>query len=117
MSAFLNDGRNPLSRLTIAAFEDMGYQVHLAAAHRYALPSSLELAILGAGRLGELGWPVDGAGWSEVEPELARVLEERGRGLPDESEALKSVADDALQRMVAGDVAPEARPNVCATSR
>jgi hypothetical protein len=50
---------------------------------------------------------MDSAGWSEVEPEFARVLEERGWALPDESEALKLVANDAVQRMVAGEVAPE----------
>jgi subtilisin-like proprotein convertase family protein len=49
MTGFLNDGPNPLSRLTIAAFEDMGYEVSYAAAEAYALPGQLELAILGTG--------------------------------------------------------------------
>ena len=29
MTGFLNAGRNPLSRLTIAALQDMGYEVRL----------------------------------------------------------------------------------------
>jgi hypothetical protein len=47
------------------------------------------------------------AGWSEVEPVVARVLKERGRAVPSTQEALKSVADDVVRRMVAGEVAPE----------
>ena len=49
MTGFLNDGPNPLSRLTIAAFADMGYTVSYASADRFVLPSPLELAILGVG--------------------------------------------------------------------
>jgi subtilisin-like proprotein convertase family protein len=49
MTGFLDEGPNPLSRLTIAAFEDMGYEVSYASADAYALPSQLELAMLGAG--------------------------------------------------------------------
>lgn len=49
MTGFLNDGANPLSRLTIAALQDMGYEVSYASADPYALPSSLELALLGVG--------------------------------------------------------------------
>jgi subtilisin-like proprotein convertase family protein len=49
MTGFLNDGVNPLSRVTIACFEDMGYEVDYGAADPYTLPSQLELAILGAG--------------------------------------------------------------------
>ena len=49
MTGFLNDGRNPLSRLTIAALADMGYEVSYASADAYALPTQLELAMLGAG--------------------------------------------------------------------
>lgn len=49
MTGFLNGGPNPLSRLTIAALADMGYEVSYASADAYALPSQLELAILGVG--------------------------------------------------------------------
>ncbi len=51
---------------------------------------------------------MDGAGWSEVELVLAAVFEERGRELPDEGEALKLVADDVVERMVDGEMTPEA---------
>jgi hypothetical protein len=56
--------------------------------------------------LGQLA-AMDGASWSEVEPLVARVLEERGRVLPSEDKALKCVADDVVRRMVGGEVAPE----------
>jgi Leishmanolysin len=39
MTGFLNDGFNPLSRLTIASLGDLGYSVDLGAADDYALPS------------------------------------------------------------------------------
>jgi subtilisin-like proprotein convertase family protein len=52
MTGFLDEGPNPLSRLTIAAFEDMGYEVSYDAADAYALPTALELTIAGAGREG-----------------------------------------------------------------
>ena len=56
MTGFLNDGVNPLSRVTIARFEDMGYEVDYGAADPYTLPSQLELAMLGAGtELGDHG--------------------------------------------------------------
>lgn len=56
MTGFLNDGVNPLSRVTIACFEDMGYAVDYGAADPYTLPSQLELALLGSGvRLGDHG--------------------------------------------------------------
>ncbi len=49
MTGFLNSGLNPVSRVTIGAFEDMGYQVDYGVADPYALPSSLMLAIMGVG--------------------------------------------------------------------
>jgi subtilisin-like proprotein convertase family protein len=56
MTGFLNDGPNPLSRLTIAALQDMGYEVSYASADAYVLPSPLELAMLGVGtELGDHG--------------------------------------------------------------
>lgn len=38
MTGFLNDGFNPLSRLTIASLGDLGYDVDIDAADDYALP-------------------------------------------------------------------------------
>src|ERR671917_501312 len=53
--------------------------------------------------LGQLA-AMDGAGWSEVEPVLTRVLKERGLPVPSAPEAMKTVADDVVRRMVAGEV-------------
>ena len=49
MTGFLNEGPNPMSRLTIAALQDMGYEVSYASADAYVLPGQLDLAMLGAG--------------------------------------------------------------------
>jgi subtilisin-like proprotein convertase family protein len=49
MTGFLNSGLNPISRVTIGAFEDMGYQVDYGVADPYTLPSALMLAIMGVG--------------------------------------------------------------------
>jgi hypothetical protein len=38
MTGFLNNGPNPLSRVSIASLQDLGYQVDLAAADPYGLP-------------------------------------------------------------------------------
>lgn len=50
MTGFLDSGTNPLSRLTIASLEDIGYQVDADAADAYALPSALKLAARDLGR-------------------------------------------------------------------
>lgn len=50
---------------------------------------------------------MDGAGWSEIEPLVGRVLDERSRAVPTTREAVKCVADDLLRRMVDGEVTPE----------
>lgn len=49
MSGFLNPGNNPLSRLTIASLQDLGYAVNYDAADPYDLPTALELAVMGIG--------------------------------------------------------------------
>lgn len=49
MSGFVGSAGNPLSRLTVASMQDLGYQVDLDAAEPYELPDLLELA-----RAGEL---------------------------------------------------------------
>ena len=43
MTGFLDVGTNPISRLTIGAFADLGYTVDPAAADAYRLPSAVEL--------------------------------------------------------------------------
>lgn len=39
MTGFIDPGENPLSRLTIAALQDLGYQVNASVADGYALPT------------------------------------------------------------------------------
>ena len=43
MTGFLDIGANPISRLTVGAFEDLGYTVDYAAADAYRLPRATEL--------------------------------------------------------------------------
>ncbi|UJH68190.1 leishmanolysin-related zinc metalloendopeptidase [Allomuricauda sp. SCSIO 65647] len=45
MTGFIDSGDNPLSRLSIAAFEDMGYTVDYGAADEYKLPDAEILAL------------------------------------------------------------------------
>lgn len=45
MTGFIDDGDNPISRLSIAAFEDMGYQVEYSAAEAYLLPDPTKMAL------------------------------------------------------------------------
>lgn len=47
MTGFLNQGVNPLSLLTAAALEDMGYTVNREAANEYSMPTGLESFTLG----------------------------------------------------------------------
>ena len=48
MTGFLDGGINPLSRVTVAALEDMGYQVNYSAADQdYRLPTNLEIEAMG----------------------------------------------------------------------
>lgn len=54
MTGFLSGPVRPLSRLTIASLEDLGYQVSYATAEPYALPSALQLAIMGIGAAEEV---------------------------------------------------------------
>lgn len=49
MTGFINQGVNPISRLTIASLTDLGYQVNLEAADAYTLPSSIMMAMMGVG--------------------------------------------------------------------
>ena len=50
MTGFLDTGANPISRLTIGAFEDLGYRVDYARADAYRLPSATELLTLRSAR-------------------------------------------------------------------
>lgn len=47
MTGFVNVGGNPMSRLTIASLQDMGYQVNMSAAQPYELPNHLLMAEAG----------------------------------------------------------------------
>jgi subtilisin-like proprotein convertase family protein len=49
MTGFINQGVNPLSRLTAASMADLGYQVNLDAADSYTLPSPIMMAMMGVG--------------------------------------------------------------------
>ncbi len=44
MTGFLSGAERPLSRLSVASFEDMGYSVNYDAADDFRLPTSIELA-------------------------------------------------------------------------
>jgi hypothetical protein len=49
LTGFLNTGVNPVSRMSIGSFEDLGYEVDYGVADPYTLPSALLLAIMGVG--------------------------------------------------------------------
>jgi Leishmanolysin len=51
MTGFLDTGPNPLSRVTIAAFEDLGYGVDYERADAYRLPTVRELEVFFAERV------------------------------------------------------------------
>ncbi|WP_131739862.1 leishmanolysin-related zinc metalloendopeptidase [Actinomadura roseirufa] len=48
MTGFVGSAGNPLSRLTVASLQDLGYEVDLEAADLYSLPNLLTLAQSGA---------------------------------------------------------------------
>src|SRR5215217_4959992 len=49
MTGFLDVGSNPVSRVTVASVQDLGYEVDFDAAEDFALPSFLELSLRGIG--------------------------------------------------------------------
>ena len=49
MTGFLDRGMNPLSRMTIASLEDIGYEVNYNAADAFILPGARILAEMGVG--------------------------------------------------------------------
>jgi hypothetical protein len=55
MTGFLGGGVNPLSCLTIAALQDMGYQVNYDAADFFVLPTANHLAMMVAGNVDAAG--------------------------------------------------------------
>jgi hypothetical protein len=77
MTGFLGGAPNPVSRLTIAAMPDVGYQVNLDAADAFVLPGALELALLGIGAIVHpQGCMMAGVTRRGVKPEvLARDVE------------------------------------------
>lgn len=46
MTGFVRSATNPISRLTVACLQDLGYQVDYSAADEYVLPTAVELARL-----------------------------------------------------------------------
>jgi hypothetical protein len=44
MSGFISEANNPLSRLTVASLQDLGYKVDLTAAEKYSLPNLQAIA-------------------------------------------------------------------------
>lgn len=47
MTGLFAGGINPLSRVTIAALQDMGYEVNYDAADEFRLPTPVELVMIG----------------------------------------------------------------------
>ncbi|MCK1393570.1 leishmanolysin-related zinc metalloendopeptidase [Bradyrhizobium sp. 1] len=47
MTGFVNEGGNPMSRVTIASLQDLGYQVNMDVAQAYQLPDHLHMAEAG----------------------------------------------------------------------
>jgi hypothetical protein len=65
MTGFVNQGANPLSRVTGGALNDLGYQVDLDACDDYSLPSPTALAVMGvltAGRMHDVMGEIGGTG-------------------------------------------------------
>jgi len=44
MSGFISEANNPMSRLTVASLQDLGYEVSMSAAESYSLPNLQSLA-------------------------------------------------------------------------
>ncbi|MEO2003177.1 MAG: proprotein convertase P-domain-containing protein [Candidatus Poribacteria bacterium] len=55
MTGFLGTGVNPVSRMTIASLQDVGYVVDYDAVDPYVVPSQIALAMMGVGAEGGLG--------------------------------------------------------------
>ena len=47
LTGFLDGGINPISRVTVAALQDMGYEVNYDAADEFRLPTRTELVAMG----------------------------------------------------------------------
>ncbi len=70
MTGFINQGVNPISRMTIASLADLGYRVKLDAADEYELPSTRMMAMMGVGT--ESG---DHGGYGIILPTDYRVVD------------------------------------------
>jgi hypothetical protein len=65
MTGFVNQGTNPLSKVTGGALKDLGYDVDIEACDAYNLPSFTALAMMGvltAGRMHEVMGEIGGTG-------------------------------------------------------
>ena len=69
MTGFVNLGQNPLSRVTVASLNDMGYSVNLSGADSYSLAPGLRM--LGSGRRLALG--------NDIFMGPVRVVDRQGR--------------------------------------
>ena len=48
MSGFISAAGNPISKMTVASLQDMGYKVNLSAGEPYSLPNLMALAEAGS---------------------------------------------------------------------
>jgi len=71
MTGWLDPGMNPISAMTIASFEDLGYEVNYDAADSYSLPSALMPALVGMNARRE-----DHGGYGTILPIVPIVLPE-----------------------------------------
>lgn len=73
MTSFIAGTSNPLSRMTIASLEDLGYSVDFSQADPYAIPTALQLALLGVGGNPERMYKCSQCG-GRTRPTVPRVL-------------------------------------------
>ena len=76
MTGFVDQGLNPLSRVTGGALKDIGYTVNLDACDPYTLPSPTALAMMGvltAGRMHELSGNIANGYFEHPTPMVAQV--------------------------------------------
>ena len=71
MSGFISAAGNPMSRVTVASLQDLGYQVDMSAAEPFDLPNLMELA-----EAGDLQADRDGSDLEGMIPIIPVVLSE-----------------------------------------
>ncbi|WP_328304517.1 leishmanolysin-related zinc metalloendopeptidase [Actinomycetospora sp. NBC_00405] len=79
MTGILDASENPVSRLTIAAMQDMGYTVSFGNADEFTLPTALDLALMGVGATQHpQGCMMAGSGRRGTGPQVRPVAVEGG---------------------------------------